>query len=160
MTLAGKQRLVVGVLAVLAVWPLAHRALVWRYDLDPWRFFGWAMYCTPKLPTDVFLFATEHDDRQAVAIESLTPQQRRAVSSLRKRRALWGTLASPDRAGAALLAARPQAESVEVLVSKWYLDPETSMIDTHEEKYVFERPGSAAARPQPSAAETEPGRAR
>ena len=44
MTLAGKQRLVFAVLALLAVWPLAHRVLVWRYDIAPWRFFGWAMY--------------------------------------------------------------------------------------------------------------------
>ncbi|HSQ00629.1 MAG TPA: hypothetical protein VL049_25680, partial [Candidatus Dormibacteraeota bacterium] len=77
--LAAKQRLVVSVLAVLALWPLAHRALVWRYDLDPWRFFGWAMYCTPRLPVDVSLFAVEDGARVPVELASLTRAQRGAV---------------------------------------------------------------------------------
>lgn len=139
MTLAGKQRLVVTVLAVLAVWPLAHRALVWRYDLDPWRFFGWAMYCTPKLPAEVTLFAITGGARTAVPLSSLSREQRRAVHALRKRRAVWGTLASPARAGDALLAARPDAEAVEVVVEKWYLDPATASIATHVEPYRFSR---------------------
>lgn len=139
MTLAAKQRLVVSVLAVLAVWPLAHRVLVWRYDLDPWRFFGWAMYCTPKLPAEVHLFAIEDGARVPVELGSLTRAQRRAVHALRRRRSLWGTLASPARAGAALLAARPGASAVEVEVKKWFLDPATATIDTHVEAYRFQR---------------------
>jgi len=144
LTLAAKQRLVVSVLAVLALWPLSHRLLVWRYDLDPWRFFGWAMYCTPKLPAEVSLFALESGARVSVELGSLTRDQRRAIHALRRRRSLWGTLASPARAGAALLDARPEAEAVEVEVEKWYLDPATGSIDTHVETYRFARqsPGS------------------
>ncbi len=141
MTLAAKQRLVVAVLAVLAAWPLAHRALVTRYDLDPWRFFGWAMYCTPKLPADVSLFTIENGVRIPVSFDDLTPAQRRSVDALRARRVLWGTLASPSRAGAAVLAARPNADVAEVVVSKWYLDPTTATIATHDERYQFTRPG-------------------
>lgn len=139
MTLAAKQRLVVAVLAVLAAWPLAHRLLVSHYDLDPWRFFGWAMYCTPKLPAEVHLFAYENGERVSVPLSTLSRPQRRAIYGLRRRRALWGTLASPDRAGAVLLAARPQAEAVEVVVEKWYLDPNTASIATHVEPHRFER---------------------
>lgn len=139
MTLAGKQRLVVAMLAVLAAWPLAHRALVVRYDLDPWRFFGWAMYCTPKLPATISLFAIEDGVRQPVEIRSLSRDGRRAIAVLRRRRSLWGTLASPDRAGQALLAARPDAEAVEVVVSKLYLNPTTASIDTHVETHRFAR---------------------
>ena len=139
MTLAGKQRLVVAMLAVLAAWPLAHRALVVRYDLDPWRFFGWAMYCTPKLPATISLFAIEDGVRQPVEIRSLSRDGRRAIAVLRRRRSLWGTLASPDRAGQALLAARPDAEAVEVVVSKLYLNPATASIDTHVETHRFVR---------------------
>lgn len=140
MTLAGKQRLVVAALAVLAVWPLAHRALVVRYDLDPWRFFGWAMYCTPKLPASIALFAIEQDVRTPVELRSLPRRERRAVHALRRRRALWGRLASADRVGAILLAARPQAQAVEVVVTKLYLDPRTATIGTHVETHRYERP--------------------
>jgi hypothetical protein len=139
MTLAGKQRLVVAVLAVLAAWPLAHRALVVRYDLDPWRFFGWAMYCTPKLPATVALFAIEDGVRTPVEIRSLPRADRRAVYALRRRRGLWGTLASPARAGRVLLAARPEADAVEVVVNKMFLNPATASIDTHVETHRFDR---------------------
>ena len=37
-----------------------------RYDLDPWRFFGWAMYCTLKLPADIHLFTVENGVRVPV----------------------------------------------------------------------------------------------
>ena len=50
MSLRAKQYVLAGLLLLLALWPLAHRALVVRYRVDPWRLFGWAMYCTPKLP--------------------------------------------------------------------------------------------------------------
>lgn len=139
MTLAAKQRLVVGVLAGLAAWPLAHRLLVARYDLDPWRFFGWAMYCTPKLPAEVHLFAFENGERVEVPLASLGDPQRRAVDSLRDRREVWGRLASPARAAAALLDARPAAAAVEVVVEKWYLDPATASIASRVEPHRVER---------------------
>ena len=139
MTITAKQRLVVAALAVLAVWPLAHRALVVRYDLDPWRFFGWAMYCTPKLPTDIYLFTVENGVRVPVEPRSLTPAQRRSVYALQHRRSIWGSLASPERVGSAILAAKPDADIVEVVVSKWYLDPATAHIATREEHHRFKR---------------------
>jgi hypothetical protein len=139
LTLTAKQRLVVAALAVLAVWPLAHRALVVRYDLDPWRFFGWAMYCTPKLPADIHLFTVEHGVRVPVELGSLTPAQRRSVHALQLRRSIWGSLATPERVGSAILAAKPDADIVEVVVSKWYLDPATAHIATRDERYRFKR---------------------
>ena len=143
MTFTAKQRLVVAALAVLAVWPLAHRALVVRYDLDPWRFFGWAMYCTPKLPTDIYLFAVENGVRVPVDPQSLTPAQRRSVYALLRRRSVWGSLASPEHVGSTILAAKPEADAVEVVVSKWYLDPATAQIATRDERYRFQRDPTA-----------------
>jgi hypothetical protein len=149
LTLAGKQRLVVAALGLLAVWPLAHRALVARYDIDPWRFFGWAMYCAPKLPATVSLVAIEGGERVPVAVRSLSPDDRRAIHSLRRHRALWGTLASPARAGRVLLAARPRAAAVEVVVEKWFLDPASASIATRTETHRFERDAMAVDLPAP-----------
>lgn len=125
-------------LAVLAVWPLAHRALVVRYDVDPWRFFGWAMYCTPKLPASIALFTIERGQRIQVPVTTLSRDGRRAVYALSRHRCLWGRLASPEAAGRALLAAHPQADSVEVEVHKLYLDPTSASIATHIETHRFD----------------------
>jgi hypothetical protein len=137
MTLAAKQRLVVAALAVLAAWPLAHRAVVARYGLDPWRFFGWAMYCTPKLPVRIELRERRAGAVSEIATRDLPRDARRAASKLKKRRALWGTLASPAGLAAALAASRPDAEGFEIVVERWYLDPATAHIATRRHAYQY-----------------------
>lgn len=139
MTLAGKQRLVVAALAVLAVWPLAHRALVARYGIDPWRFFGWAMYCTPKLPVMLEIRTRRGDAVEEVALRDLPREARRAVYRLKKRRAVWGTLATPDRLAAALADARPDADGFEITVERWYLDPSTAYVAARRDVYAYPR---------------------
>ena len=47
MTYASKQRLAGILLVVLGLWPLAHFFVVRALDLNPWNWFGWAMYTTP-----------------------------------------------------------------------------------------------------------------
>jgi len=48
LSLKTKTRIVHAALVVLALWPLAHLALVARYDLSPWKLAGWGMYTTPR----------------------------------------------------------------------------------------------------------------
>ncbi len=47
MTFETKKRIVIGVLLVLAVWPLVHHVLVQTSGLSPWKGAGWSMYCVP-----------------------------------------------------------------------------------------------------------------
>jgi hypothetical protein len=42
-----KARLCGALLALVALWPLLHRPLVVIADVDPWKLFGFAIYCTP-----------------------------------------------------------------------------------------------------------------
>ena len=42
-----KRRLVAAGLLLFALWPPLHFALVRRYDVDPWKLFGFAMYSVP-----------------------------------------------------------------------------------------------------------------
>ncbi len=137
MTLATKRRLVAGGLIVLALWPLAHRVLVARFELDPWRFFGWAMYCTPKLPVRVHLFAVTDGQRERIEIRTLKRRVRRAVYALPRRRAVFGRLASPAPVGRLLLAARPRAEAVEIEIERWTLDPATASIVDRRTVYRY-----------------------
>jgi len=43
-----KRRLALALLAFVAAWPLVHRALVARFELDPWKHAGFAMYAAPS----------------------------------------------------------------------------------------------------------------
>ena len=62
MKIRTKRRLVVFGLAAFTIWPLVHRGLVARYDTNPWRLFGWAMYCVPRpklLPMAVVVYTLD-----------------------------------------------------------------------------------------------------
>ncbi len=148
MSLANKQRLVAALLLCLALWPIAHRTLVVRARLDPWRFFGWAMYCTPKMPVMVQLIAQQGAARIPLATESLSRPLRDAVNRLSRKRALWGTLQNPDRVGARLLAEQPDADAVEIVLRHWYLDAASATIKEQRYKYRYDRTGSVST-PQP-----------
>lgn len=145
MTLAGKQRLVVALLGLLAVWPLVHAGLVARYHIDPWRFFGWAMYCTPKLPVRVSIYERRGDARVPIAARDLDPTLRQARRRLLNRRRRWGILAPVDGFGRQLLAARPAAEAIEIELDHWYLDPASARIAARSETFTYRRAGERPA---------------
>ena len=54
-----KRHALVAFLAGVACWPLAHRVLVARYGIDPWKLGAFAMYATPNLPVLVMLGSDE-----------------------------------------------------------------------------------------------------
>ncbi|MEO8605754.1 MAG: hypothetical protein ABI629_24510 [bacterium] len=139
MSVTAKQRLVVGVLVGLAFWPIAHRILVVQTRLSPWRFFGWAMYCTPKLPVVVEVTALRGKARTALALSELSNDERRAVHRLSEKRGMWGTYATPDRLAQRLLQSQHYADGIQIGVSHWYLDPDTARIATQRYEYVYRR---------------------
>lgn len=53
-----------GFIAALLVWPAVHKFLTKKYDLDPWKFSGWAMYATPPQRASVFVYAEFRDGEE------------------------------------------------------------------------------------------------
>ena len=47
MNLELKRRLTAFFILAFALWPAVHYGLVLRFDVDPWKLFGWAMYSVP-----------------------------------------------------------------------------------------------------------------
>jgi len=137
---AAKQRVVLGLLAVLAVWPPIHRALVARHWMSPWRLFGWAMYCTPKLPRRAELYVVR--DGQRVRLDVSDSQQREvreAMDAFLGRRDIWGTLVRPDQLAAIALASQPDSEAVEIEVEHLFLHPGTARIAAQRFAYAYPR---------------------
>lgn len=140
MSTATKRRVVAVALAVFAAWPLAHRVIVARYDVSPWRFFGWAMYCQPKIP-----IAVDVRVRIDGAVLPLADASGDAGELMRRRfefaqrRQTWGELLPPDDLAGHILGALPQGEGVEVVVSRLVLDPATSRLTARTESYEYVR---------------------
>ena len=134
-----KRRLACAWLALFAIWPLLHHALVRGYDVDPWKFAGWSMYARVTLPPVVKLYefrAPAHLERLDPG--RLPPRSRAAYERFARGRRVYGTLASPDELGSLYLEERPEAERLEVTVVRWTLDADAR---AHERvwHHVYER---------------------
>jgi hypothetical protein len=140
MRLALKRRILLAILATLAVWPLVHMWFVKRYDLDPWRFFGFAMYAVPA--TYQWVHEIELRDGREVNLHpsKLEPEPMRLHVSLMRQRAVLGDLIEPHKLAEALFAARPELSGVKVLMHRLAVSRETSRIEVRNAvAYVYKR---------------------
>ena len=135
-----KRTAIVALLAAVALWPLAHRALVARYGIDPWKLGGFAMYATPNLPVLVAAVGTIASGGTIRIEETTLPVWvRRDLDRFRVERAALGTLRDPEDVGRMLLAARPDVASVGILIQRTTLDPATATIRVATPRYVYTR---------------------
>jgi hypothetical protein len=143
MSLAVKQRLVHGALLVLALWPLAHLALVRAYDLSPWKLAGWGMYTTPRfglLGMEVYGRARPDDAWQQLVAPS--PATRDAATAFLERHRWLRRLASSDALVAAVRAQQPAWREVRIVVSYPVLDRTTSRVRLVTDERVVAVPPS------------------
>jgi hypothetical protein len=140
MRLAVKRRILLAILGTLAVWPIVHGWVVKRWDLDPWRFFGFAMYAVPATYQWVHEFEL-HDDRE-VSLHSNKFEQEalRLHINLMRQRAVLGDLIEPNELAEALFAERPEMSGLKVLLHRVAVSPETSRVEVRNAvAYVYKR---------------------
>ena len=125
MTFRAKQRAVFIFLVALVAWPFAHHALVQAWQIDPWSFGGWAMYCTPRL--DLRVGASGY--RGGLPLRQQVPQSLApAATAYGERRMSYGRFVAPDALAEEILAEMPAADGVVVLIEKRRLDPASATI--------------------------------
>jgi hypothetical protein len=134
-----KRAIVLAVLAVAALWPLAHYVLVAHYSMDNWKFGGWAMYTTPRRTSLSALFTHVPGGYQLVPPKSWPEYVRVAQRRFDDRRKALGELCRPDDLAAAALTARPDLDNVVVLVQVIELDPSTDHVVSTRRQYEYPR---------------------
>jgi hypothetical protein len=141
MTVRTKQRFTFVALLALAIWPLVHRGLVARYDITPWKFMGFAMYCMPTLEPRVEVLAHFGERRAPVdSSEAHMRDLRREIARFTIFRQVWGTLLTPERVGEAAQSLLTRADSFEVVVTEGYLDRESWRLAARETVYEYHSP--------------------
>ena len=144
-----KQWILWSVLALAGLWPFVHRALVPKYELNPWKFGGWAMYTTPTPPVQVALFKIVGREKFHVPEDTLSSDVVSALDDFRKRRHAVGLLARPDAVAEAVFEAPGDLDLLLVLIQRMTLDHETALTTSSKDDYwyereVFERTGAAS----------------
>ncbi len=142
----------VGLVALVALWPLAHRVLVAWLDFNPWKLGGFAMYTTATPPLVIDLFGLAAGRVLVLDPASLPIQARLEHERFGRARHALGELARPAELAALLLQARPELSQVAVLVRRFSLDPATARVVEERTQYTYDRGGPREGR------RTTPGR--
>ena len=109
-----KLRLAVASFAVLFVfvWPFAHHILAERIGFNPWKGFGFAMYCTPPPQVDLQVAIQDNQGTRLLPLGMSPAAIQLQVRQFRADRELWGKLKTPDSLAAGIRVWQPQAEAV------------------------------------------------
>ena len=142
--IAWKARAAVAGLGLLLAWPPAHHALVERYRLDPWKFFGFAMYCRPTLPVRVEARVLGARGWSDVEPRQMPRGAQMQWVSFVRARATMGDLRTPERLGGLIFRLRPRAREVVFVVTHARLEARSGRIVADAAEYRYERPAGTA----------------
>lgn len=145
MSTATKTRILAALVVLFMIWPLAHRAAVARYDLSPWKFMGWSMYCRPENRIQVRLFETVNGTDRPLNERFLSPGERRAIQAFRRNRMYYGTLARPSALARLVRRTRPRLSDLSVVVRNVKLDPGTNTFQPTDYRYDYPAPTGRGA---------------
>ena len=132
-----QRRLLAGMVIGLAIWPVVHHGLVNRFDLNPWRFFGWSMYCLPDEEVSFRIQVDVHGHLEALGKKPSKEFYEELARFLRFRR-VFRSSAWPDRLAQMVLSARPDVKAVVMTLGRFGLDQERdrqAMLDCTRVRY-------------------------
>lgn len=132
------------VLAIAGIWPLAHHLLVERWEANPWKFGGWAMYSEPALPVLVAMFEPREEGFAYLTETALPRPTFAALEVFKMRRRELGKLLAPDDLASLTLSSRQDLFSLVVLVQRFRVDPTTAHMTSTRTSYRYERDGAGS----------------
>jgi len=131
-------------LLLVAAWPLAHRTLVVRQGVSPWKLYGWAMYCMPSFENKLLLLATLKGEEDRVPKPTRYPIKfegaAEALESYQIMEVGLGRLASTDTLAEIVFKARPAIGRLIIRRSIGRFDVETAMPVVDYVSTVYDRP--------------------
>jgi hypothetical protein len=138
LTSRARIRLATALVVAVLLWPPVQHVLSRSLQLDPWSFFGFAMYAVPNFEVSVRAAALDgpgsEPDWNAVSVSSYS-----LLRSFGERRARWGLLLRPDVLAEQLLERQPELPGVLVRVRRWRISPETSRLEAVDTDYAYPR---------------------
>lgn len=136
----GKRRFAGIALLVFAVWPLVQYSLTQRYQVDPWKFAGWAMYTVPKFEPRIEAFLLKNDRLEPVALGSTDfAAVGEALEEMVYETSYWGELADFDSLAREIRRAAGPESPIEIVVSRYFVDPNTAVLTANRQSYFYPR---------------------
>jgi hypothetical protein len=124
-----KRGLALLVLAATTSWPLVHHGIVRTRGLNPWKWFGWAMYTTPPVRVRAEVWTPEG---RPLDLRGVAPGAAQAALAAYRS---WssevqelGGASAPDAFAATIFTAYPDVERFEVRAFAVRMDRESALL--------------------------------
>jgi len=145
MKLATKERLVLALLALVAAWIPGHALVVARFDLNPWKWFGWAMYTVP--PPVIRCYPVAMPEQRMLEPDGLPPATRERVLATTRAflqaRADVGAWIEPDECAEAFFEAFPGVDVLAIQVQRLEVRRESATLERIAvDQYDYRRGGT------------------
>jgi hypothetical protein len=134
-----KARAVLAGLALLALWPAVHHALVRHADLHPWKLGGWSMYAVPISPPRFELEGLLGTRRLPIDPAALPLELLRDFGRFTRWRLVFGRAVSPEPVARRILEAAPELDGLVVVVRHFVIERETARVRWREDRYLVHR---------------------
>ena len=131
-------RVVAALLLAFAIWPLCHYFVVDAYRLNPWKFFGWAMYTVHIFHPKVEVYSLDGGNRIKLPLterslhEAATERDEFAF-----RRREWGLLEKPDYLAGLVQDVLQPSEGIEVVIKRFVIDPVFNTVRVSRGSYFY-----------------------
>jgi len=135
-------RVATATLIAVMLWPPVHHTLSRTVGIDPWAFFGFAMYAVPNLRVTAragrldSLESGAEPDWNAISLGSYP-----TLRTFAQRRARWGRFASPDDAARKLFNAQPDLPGIVIRIQRWRIARDSTRLASHDIDVVYLPPG-------------------
>jgi hypothetical protein len=139
LSVAAKARIVLAGLAALLFWLPVHWRLVESRALDPWKFFGFAMYCRPSIPPVLEAWILVEGRRVAYPPAEWPADGRLVLRGFLRDRQILGTWRPPNAVAHAIFRMRPDAEQVLLVVRHPRIERATGILGEREFRYGYVR---------------------
>ncbi len=139
MSLRQKTAAIALLLIAFTLWPIVHHVVAKRYFVNPWRLFGWAMYCVPIYRPRVRFFTTQGGQRLEIAYPRASRDDALTYERFLAHRAQLGMLVEPDDLGQAFFRRYPELDQVTVHITQPVYHYDSDRIREAFFEYSFER---------------------
>lgn len=141
MNSARKQRILSIALAAFALWPALHHIATVTFDMNPWKLFGWSMYCVPRRWVDVDITLRDESGGRPLEYRQNEADLTALVDDYANRRWVYGHLQPPDRVAKRLFAKYPDASEFTIYVHQLSFDRASSFYRRQSFEYVYSPDG-------------------
>ena len=126
-----KKRISAGIIVLIILWAIVHVGVVGLFDMDPWQFFGFAMYAVPASYQWVHVYKLQNGEEKLILAARMPTEMRIEHSRFKRVRAVLGNLVAPHALAEKALEELPYIDGVKIYCVRDSVSAKTSLLEVN-----------------------------